>query len=166
MDKCADILVRHGGHAAAAGFTVKNENLAELVSRLKSIAAEQLGGQDLRATLTADAEVSLTQIRPELIKTLRYLEPTGYGNPGVAFVARNVKVKNSRTVGADAKHLKLTLEDEKGYSHDAIGFRFGDWHQSMPARVDILFTYEVNEYNGRVGYQLNLKDLKRSGSSE
>ena len=166
LDQCADILVRHGGHAAAAGFTVKNENLDELVARLKAIAAEQLAGQDLRATLTADAEVSLTQIRPELIKTLSHLEPTGYGNPGVAFVARNLKVKSSRTVGADAKHLKLSLEDEKGYAHDAIGFRLGDWHKSMPARVDILFSYEVNEYNGRVGYQLNLKDIKKSVSSE
>jgi single-stranded-DNA-specific exonuclease len=165
LDQCADILVRHGGHAAAAGFTVKNENLPELVARLKAIAAEQLAGQDLRATLTADAEVSLTQIRPELIKTLSHLEPTGYGNPGVAFVARNVKVKSSRTVGADAKHLKLALEDEKGYAHDAIGFRFGEWHKSMPARVDILFSYEVNEYNGRVGYQLNLKDLRAAGTT-
>ena len=163
LDKCSDLLVRHGGHAAAAGFTVKNKNLAEFVSRLKAIATEQLAGQDLRATLTADADVSLTQIRPELIKTLSYLEPTGYGNPGAAFVARNVKVKSSRTVGADAKHLKLSLEDENGYAHDAIGFRLGDWHKSMPARVDILFTYEVNEYNGRVGYQLNLKDLKATG---
>jgi single-stranded-DNA-specific exonuclease len=164
LDKCADILVRHGGHAAAAGFTVKNENLDELVARLKTIAAGQLAGQDLRATLTADAEVSLTQIRPELIKTLSHLEPTGYGNPGVAFVARNLKVKSSRTVGADAKHLKLALEDEKGYAHDAIGFKLGDWFKSMPARVDILFSYEVNEYNGRVGYQLNLKDMKAAGS--
>jgi single-stranded-DNA-specific exonuclease len=93
---------------------------------------------------------------------LKYLEPTGYGNREASFVARNVKVKNSRTVGADGRHLKLSLEDEKGYTHDAIGFRLGDWQKSMPARVDILFTYEVNEYNGRVGYQLNLKDLKKS----
>ena len=91
---------------------------------------------------------------------MKYLEPTGYGNPNAAFVARNVKVKNARTIGADAKHLKLLLEDDSGYAHDAIGFRLGDWHKNMPARVDILFTYELNEFNGRVGYQLNLKDLK------
>jgi single-stranded-DNA-specific exonuclease len=163
LDQCADLLVRHGGHAAAAGFTVRNENLAELVSRLKSVAEEKLSGTELKPTLTADAEVSLSEIRPELYeKCLRYLEPTGYGNREPSFVARNVKVKNSRTVGAEGKHLKLTLEDEKGLSHDAIGFRLGDWHKAMPARVDILFTYELNEFNGRVNYQLNLKDLKKS----
>jgi single-stranded-DNA-specific exonuclease len=167
LDLCADLLVRHGGHAAAAGFTVRNENLSALVLRLKAIAADKLSNADLKPTVTADAEVSLVDIRPELFeKCLKYLEPTGYGNPHAAFVARNVKVKNSRTIGADAKHLKLSLEDEGGYTHDAIGFRLGEWQKKMPPRVDILFTYEVNEYNGRIGYQLNLKDLKAAGSRE
>ncbi len=162
LDQCTDLLVRHGGHAAAAGFTVRNEKLAELVSRLKEIAKEKLAEQDLRPTLMADAEVSLTMMRPDLIKILSYLEPTGYGNRDAAFVTRNVRVKSARTVGAEGKHLKLTLEDESKYSHDAIGFRLGEWQKNMPPRVDILFTYEVNEFNGRVGYQLNLKDLKPS----
>lgn len=161
LDQCADLLVRHGGHAAAAGFTVRNENLPELISRLKNAAKEELSGLELSPTLTADAEVDLSEMRPEVYeKGLKYLEPTGYGNREAAFVARNVRVKSSRTVGADSKHLKLTLQDEKGVVHDSIGFKLGDWHKSMPPRVDILFAYEPNEYNGRITYQLNLKDLK------
>jgi single-stranded-DNA-specific exonuclease len=58
LDLCADLLVRHGGHAAAAGFTVKNENIPELVARLKSIAKEKLSGKNLSPTLLADAEIS------------------------------------------------------------------------------------------------------------
>ncbi|MCC7118132.1 MAG: single-stranded-DNA-specific exonuclease RecJ [Anaerolineales bacterium] len=162
LDQCADLLVRHGGHAAAAGFTVANENLNAFVERLKNIAKEKLSGQDLTPTLMADAEVSLTDMRPELIKILSYLEPTGYGNRDAVFIARNVKVKNSRTVGADGKHLKMSVEDESRYLHDCIGFKLGEWAKQMPARVDLLFTYETNEFNGRVSYQLNLKDLKIS----
>lgn len=165
LDQCADLLVRHGGHAAAAGFTVRNENLPELVARLKNIAEEKLSGMELKPTLTADAEVDLSEMRPEVYeKGLKYLEPTGYGNREAAFVARNVKVKGSRIVGADGKHLKLSVEDEKGIIHDSIGFRLGDWHKSMPKRVDLLFAYEPNEYNGRITYQLNLKDLKPSNN--
>jgi single-stranded-DNA-specific exonuclease len=161
LDQCADLLVRHGGHAAAAGFTVKNENIDALISRLKAIAEEKFSGTELKPTVTADAEVSLSEMRPEVYeKGLKYLEPTGYGNREASFVARNVKVKNSRIVGSDGKHLKMSLEDEKGVVHDAIGFRLGEWHKSMPGRVDLLFTYEPNEYNGRVNYQLNLKDIK------
>ncbi|HEY2980853.1 MAG TPA: single-stranded-DNA-specific exonuclease RecJ [Anaerolineales bacterium] len=166
LDQCADLLVRHGGHAAAAGFTVKNANLEELIARLKAIAAERLGGLDLRPTLTADAEVSLTQIRPELIKSLGYLDPTGYGNPDSAFVSRGVKVKGARTVGADGRHLKLSLEDDEGFTHDAIGFRLGPALPGLTKRVDLLYTYEVNEFNGRIGYQLNLKDIRPAGTSE
>jgi single-stranded-DNA-specific exonuclease len=163
LDQCADLLVRHGGHAAAAGFTVKNENLPALVTRLKAIAEEKLSETELKPTVTADAEVSLSEMRPDVYeKGLKYLEPTGYGNREASFVARNVKVKSSRVVGADGKHLKMSLEDEKGMVHDAIGFRLGDWHKAMPARVDVLFTFEPNEYNGRITYQLNLKDLKAS----
>jgi len=166
LDQCADLLVRHGGHAAAAGFTVENNKRDELVSRLKAIAREQLSQQDLRPTLTADAEVPLTEVRPELLNNLKYLEPTGYGNPDAVFVSRNVKVKSARTVGADGKHLKMSLEDEGGMTHDAIGFRLGHLQPELPERVDLMFTYEINEFNGRINYQLNLKDVKTAGAPD
>ena len=163
LDLCKDLLVRHGGHAAAAGFTVKNENLPELVSRLKSIAKEKLEGKDLRQSLTADMEVSLPELNFDVLKHLAYLEPTGYGNPDAVFVAREVKVKSSRTVGSEGRHLKLTLEDERGAMFDSIGFRLGHLQSKLPARVDVLFTLEANEWNGRTSLQLNLKDIKPAG---
>jgi len=166
LDQCADILVRHGGHAAAAGFTVENDKLDELILRLKDIAKRELSGKDLRPTLTADAEVPLKEVRPKLLEALKYLEPTGYGNPDAVFVARAAKVKYSRTVGAEGRHLKMSLEDEAGMTHDAIGFRLGELQPELPERVDIMFTYEINEYNGRVNYQLNLKDVKPAGAPD
>ncbi|HLF74000.1 MAG TPA: single-stranded-DNA-specific exonuclease RecJ [Anaerolineales bacterium] len=166
LDRCKDLLVRHGGHAAAAGFTVKNENLPELTARLKAIAKEQLGGKDLRQTLSADMEVPLSSLTFEVLKHLQYLEPTGYGNPDAVFVSRNVKVKFARTVGLDGKHLKLTLEDERGATVDSIGFRMGYFKPELPPRLDILYRFESNEYNGRISLQLNLKDIKPAGAPD
>ena len=163
LDLCKDLLVRHGGHAAAAGFTVKNQNLPELVSRLKEIAREQLGSRDLRQTLTADMEVPLSELNFDVLKHLLFLEPTGYGNPEAVFVSRNIKVKAARTVGAEGKHLKLTVEDERGASLDAIGFRLGHLKENLPPYIDVLYRFEVNEFNGRRTLQLNLKDLKAAG---
>ncbi|MEP6895843.1 MAG: single-stranded-DNA-specific exonuclease RecJ [Chloroflexota bacterium] len=163
LDLCKDLLIRHGGHAAAAGFTVKNENLPELVARLKSIAKEKLEGKDLRQTLAADMEVPLSDLNFEVLKHLEYLEPTGYGNHEAVFVSRNVKVKSARTVGADAKHLKLTFEDDRSGIFDSIGFRLGHLRDTLPARVDVLYNLEVNEWNGKRTLQLNLKDVKASG---
>ena len=162
LDRCKDLLIRHGGHAAAAGFTVRNENLEALKARLKALATEQLRGQDLRQTLTADAEVPLSSLTSELLKHLEYLQPTGYGNPGAVFVSRDVRVTNSRVVGAEGKHLKLAVTDGR-VTFDAIGFRLGHLQPDLPLRVDVLYTFESNEYNGRTSLQLNLKDVKPAG---
>jgi len=164
LDQCAELLVRHGGHAAAAGFTVRNENLPELISRLKNIAEAQLGGRELRPTLAADMEIQLIELTFELLKHLAYFEPNGYGNPDALFVSRNLKIKASRTVGAEGKHLKITFENERGLSMDAIGFRLGPLQRTLPSRVDVLYSFEANEYNGRTSLQLNLKDLKPTGA--
>ena len=163
LDLCKDLLIRHGGHAAAAGFTVKNENLPEFVTRIKNIAREQLEGKDLRHTLTADMEVPIEEMNFEVLNHLTYLEPAGYGNPDAIFVVRNVKVKSSRTVGAEGRHLKLSLEGSNGMVFDCIGFRIGHLIETLPTHVDAMFTLEANEWNGRTNLQLNLKDIKAAG---
>jgi single-stranded-DNA-specific exonuclease len=166
LDQCKDLLVRHGGHAAAAGFTVKNQNLPELVTRLKAIAKEKLDGKDLRQTLSADMELPLADMNFGVLKHLAYLEPTGYGNPDAVFVSRNVKVRAFRAVGSEGRHLKLTLEDGPALTYDAIGFRMGGMAKSLPPRVDVIYTLEANEYNGRTSLQLNLKDVKGAGVAD
>jgi single-stranded-DNA-specific exonuclease len=162
LDQCKDLLIRHGGHAAAAGFLIRNENLEALKVRLKTLAKEKLRGQDLRQTLTADTEVPLSDLKPELLKHLEFLQPTGYGNPEAVFVSRDVRVTNSRTVGAESKHLKLVVTDGR-VTFDAIGFRLGHLQPDLPLRVDVLYTFESNEFNGRITLQLNLKDVKPAG---
>jgi single-stranded-DNA-specific exonuclease len=162
LDQCADLLVRHGGHAAAAGFTVPNHQLDALKERLREIAARELEGKDLRHSLAADAEAPLADMTADLLKSLDLLEPTGYGNPGAVFVSRNVRVVNHRAVGTDSKHLKLTVSDGK-VTFDAIAFRLGEWAGKLPERIDLMYTLETNEFNGRTTLQLNVKDLKPSG---
>ena len=165
LDLCEDLLIRHGGHAAAAGFSVRNENLELLKKRLQLIALEQLGGMELCQTLNADAEVALSDLRMELLKHLEYLQPTGYGNPEAVFVTRNLRVANSRSVGLEGKHLKLAVTDGH-VTLDAIGFRLGHLQPNLPLKVDLIYTFESNEYNGRTSLQLNLKDVKATGTRD
>jgi single-stranded-DNA-specific exonuclease len=159
------LLIRHGGHAAAAGFTVSNENREELKKRLKSLAKEKLGSKDLRQTLNADAVVPLSDLRSDLLSYLNYLQPTGYGNPEAIFVTRNVRVTHSRTVGTESKHLKLSVTDGH-VTFDSIGFRLGHLQPELPLNVDLMYTFESNEYNGRTTLQLNLKDVKLAGTPD
>jgi single-stranded-DNA-specific exonuclease len=162
LDRCADLLVRHGGHAAAAGFTVRNENLPELKGRLQDLARAQLGGLHLRPMLHADLELPLVELRPELLQYIEALQPTGYGNRQAAFISRDLKVSSYRQIGKDGKHLRLVVSDGR-ITYDAVAFNQGYWIDAMPAMIDILYNYEVNEYNGRTNLQLNVRDLKPAG---
>jgi single-stranded-DNA-specific exonuclease len=162
LDQCADLLVQHGGHAAAAGFTVRNEDLPELKERLKQIAFDKLAEIDLRPTLYADAEIDLSDLKPEILDYLEALQPTGYGNRQALFVSRNLKVNHSRTVGRENSHLKMVVTD--GWiTFDAIAFRQGYWYSQMPPRIDLIYAFEANEFLGRTTLQLRVLDLKPSG---
>ena len=165
LDQCADLLEYYGGHAAAAGFTIRNEHLPELKDRLQILANEHLSDVDLRPTLSADVEIPLSDLKPEILDYLEWLEPTGYGNRQPLFTSRDLLVNKSRTVGKDGSHLKMTVSDGH-ITFDAIAFRQGHWQAQMPTRVDLMYNFEVNEFRGQKTLQLNVKDLKPTGADD
>jgi single-stranded-DNA-specific exonuclease len=161
LDQCADLLVRHGGHAQAAGFSVRNENIFALRDRLYELALAALEGQDLRPTMDIDAEVPMESLTMQLAQELALLEPFGHMNPSPVLMTRRMMVLDSRRVGREGAHLKLTL-GEPGFRVDAIAFRMGTLAYDLPRRVDVAFHLEVNEWNGRQRAQLNVKDIRPS----
>jgi single-stranded-DNA-specific exonuclease len=165
LDRCADLMEHHGGHAAAAGFTIRNERLPELIYRLRLIAEEELSDKDLRPILNADMDISLSDLKPEILHELAQLQPTGHMNPSALFASRNLKVIKKRAIGKEKNHLKLTVSDGSIY-YDAIAFRFGHWIDKLPEKIDMIYTFETNEFNGRVSLQLNVRDLKPSGTPD
>jgi len=161
LDQCADLLVRHGGHAQAAGFTVKNENIPLLHERLTAIAGSALHGQDLRPAIEIDAEIAFDALTMELAKTLQMLEPTGAKNEAPLFMTRHLRVIDFRRVGNEGKHLRLRLTN--GLTQiDAIGFKLGEWAERNLMFVDVVYHLEINEWNGYSKLQLNVQDLRPS----
>jgi single-stranded-DNA-specific exonuclease len=162
LDQVADLLVRHGGHAAAAGFTTLTPNAAEVEARLKAIASDALTGQELRPTQKVDVDnVPLNSLTGELLELLRQFEPCGHGNPTPVLASRGVKVENTRIVGADGKHAKLTLTD--GWlTFDAIAFGQAQGLGNLGNRVDVAYNLEWNEYRGEKRLQLNVRSLQAS----
>jgi single-stranded-DNA-specific exonuclease len=159
LDKCADLLVRHGGHAQAAGFTVKNENIPALKEQLLDMARSALLGQDLKPRLEIDAEVSAENLTIDLADELRLLEPTGHLLSLPMFVTRGVRVTETRTVGKDNHHLKLRLARIGLPPLDAIGFHMVDYLPKEGDCVDLAYQLEVNEWNGQRSVQLRLEDI-------
>ncbi len=163
LDECADLLQRYGGHSGAAGFTVLNENLVELVNKLSAIASERLSGIDLRPTLEVDAVVQLSQLDWPLLDFIERMEPCGMGNPSPVLATQGAEVISKRTVGSKGRHLKLTLRRE-GVTKDAIAFRLGHLNDVLPQYVDLAFHIERNDYWRVPSLELIVIDIRAAGS--
>ncbi len=169
LDECSDLLVKHGGHAAAAGLTVRNEDVDTLIARLTAIANKKLAGMELLPQFKIDQEIPFNLLNKRnvtrIFEILNMLEPTGSENPRPLFVSRNVSYKNPRRVGRKDSHLKLLLHAGKE-TIDAIAFRQGYWLDYLPEQIDIAYQFDMNEYNGYYSPQLIIKDIKVAKSSE
>ena len=166
LDLCADLLIRYGGHAAAAGFTANKTDLPVLVDRLRHIAREKLAGQDLSPSVHVDVEVALSAMDWDTLQQLETWEPFGMGNPYPLFMSRHLTARNPRSVGAEGQHLKLSLYD--GHTtRDAIGFGMGSLLSGIATltSVDAVFSLERNEWNGDERLQLRLEDIGPSRSA-
>jgi single-stranded-DNA-specific exonuclease len=159
LDRCADLLDHYGGHAAAAGFTVRNDRLPELVARLETIAAEILADRDLRPVIEADMEVTVPELTMDVLNQIELLQPTGNGNPEPKFISRRLFVADSRPVGRDQSHLKLRLS-QGGRTIDAIAFRQGNRHEELTGAVDVVYRFEKNEFRGSISPQMNVLDIR------
>lgn len=133
-----ELLLRHGGHRAAAGFTVRNELLGELEERLQAYAAEHLDEEALRPTIEVDAEAHLDDLNPTELKGLLAFEPCGQGNERPVLLARGVRVVEQRCVGSDGAHLRLKLKGRGAAAWPAIAFRQANG--GLAEVVDVVYT--------------------------
>jgi single-stranded-DNA-specific exonuclease len=162
LDQAEPLLERHGGHAQAAGFTIRNENLAAFQEQMVAIAQADLEGKDLIPSIPIDAELNISDVDWALQGLLEELEPTGNANPKPVFLSRDVHVYSHRAVGQDGAHLQLYVGDGQ-VKLPCIAFRQGSWAGYLPDRVDLAYSINVNEWNGRRELQLVVQDIRQSG---
>jgi single-stranded-DNA-specific exonuclease len=163
LDQCADLLIRHGGHAQAAGFAIHNENLPVFQEKITDIVSRGLRDKDLRPTLQIDAEVPLAQLDIPLHEALCSLEPCGHDHAAPVLCTKRLKVVDCKTVGKDNSHLKLRFSDGSR-DQDAIAFRMGELMREMPQYVDVAYQTEVDEWNGSQRLQMKVLDLRDATS--
>ena len=156
---CDDLLVRHGGHAMAAGLTVRSENLDALRTRLNELARNLLKTEQLQPLLKLDAEVTLDDLTLDAVTALEQLKPTGPGNPPVQVVVRGLRnQKPPRRVGPQQQHLKLWITDGRG-TVEAVWWNGAE--RPMPEEpFDLACLPQINEYNGRRTVQLKILDWR------
>jgi single-stranded-DNA-specific exonuclease len=159
LRQCGELLLRHGGHAMAAGVSINPANVEAFRARLNELVRSALTAEQLQAPLALDAEVSLGELSLDCLAALERLKPTGQGNPAVQCFACNLTLQRPpRRMGSDNQHLKLWITDG-AVTHEAVWWGAGD--EPLPAgRFDLAFSPQINAYNGRRLVQLKVLDWR------
>ncbi len=160
MRACSDHLIAGGGHAGAAGLTVREDSFDAF--RRAFVARAEAGMPD--GGFVVDVEIaalaSLGEVDARLVDDLATLEPFGEGNPEPVFASRGVVVDEVRVLKGE--HLKCTLRDSDGerQRRSAIGFGMADRTPAVGDRVDVAYTVGWNVWQGRRDLQLILKEIR------
>ncbi len=163
LRSAADDLDKFGGHPQACGFSVTGDEKFERASKkMYAFAENALKDRELVPTVKIDAVIDLSDVTWVLLDQLQCFAPFGEKNPKPLFSCTKVSVSNIGTVGADAKHLRLTVTSASGKMVKMIGFGFGEWAQKVRLgdKIDVVFELGVNEWNGNRELQLRIVDMK------
>ena len=156
LDECKDILLAHGGHSAAAGFTIKEENIPKLKEMLNTIAIRELKNCDLNKSINPDAHIVFKDINNDFYRQLVLIGPFGMMNKAPIFWTRKCRVVNLTHLKGN--HIKMRIDDGTGII-DAI-----KWNFSSPLKtddlIDIAFYIEINKWKKSNKLQLNIIDIK------
>jgi single-stranded-DNA-specific exonuclease len=157
---CAEHLERWGGHAAAAGLSIKPENVPAFTDAFAAIGDASLEEADLRPPRLVDAFVHGSDLTLELCNELAQLAPFGLGNPNVTLLLPGCELAELTAVG-EGKHLKFRVRADGRDSGSAIAFRLGRRLDSLrrPGHYDVAFKLEANQWNGTVAPQLNVRQV-------
>lgn len=159
---CSDSLIKFGGHELAAGLSVKRGMVEEFRRKINEYAKSVLPDGGAVTVLEADCEISPQDTDMRLAEEIRLLEPYGVGNPLPIFVMRGCRIVECISLSA-GKHTKFTVSKD-GIVFSAVYFShsIADLDMYTGDTVDLMFSADINEYNGRRSLQLVLKDVRLS----
>lgn len=164
LGACAEYLDKFGGHPQACGFSTSGEDrLEKFIAGLHKLADEQLATEDLMPIVRVEAETDLSTIDWDFYHQIQKLAPFGTANSEPVFMSSGLSVFGYDLVGADGKHLRLTVRTKSGKIIKMIGFGFGDWREKIKRDdlIDVIFQISINEWNGNKQLQYKIVDLKK-----
>jgi single-stranded-DNA-specific exonuclease len=160
LRQCAGHLERWGGHAAAAGLSIKPESVEPFAEAFAAVADSELGERDLRPLTKVDAFAHGSELTLDLCTELGQLAPFGLGNPSITLLLTGCELAELAAVG-EGKHLRFRVRADGRDSGSAIAFRFGRRIDSLRrvGHYDVAFRLEANQWNGTVAPQLNVREV-------
>ncbi|MCB2359409.1 single-stranded-DNA-specific exonuclease RecJ [Clostridium estertheticum] len=176
--KCKELLEKFGGHPMAAGLSIKEENIENLRQKLNLICT--LTDEDIKPKIRIDQRMPLGKINYEMINELEQLEPFGKGNSSPLLAEKNIPILKIDILGKSANTIKIKcVIPGLNKTIDGIFFnrvdefiemledRYGEEHMNYLTnprglKLDLIYSPQINEYNGRKSIQLKILEFKLS----
>ena len=160
LSECGELFLHYGGHPAAAGFVARTDDLDAIRQSLQASARERLRDATLEPRLRIDAEADFADMPGKTMDFIRRLAPYGQENPPPAFMARGVQATSRQRMGTQGQHMRLQLR-QNGTAWEAVAFN-QSWPEGVAerGRIDVVYTPELNTFNGRTRLQMRLLDLR------
>ena len=156
---CEDLFIGFGGHAAAAGVSMRAENIPAFRERFSAAVEKQIALADLVPRIKVDTEASLSDLTPKFFRIVKQMEPFGPGNMRPVLLAKGLVHRNPPKL-AGQKHLKLSVRQGQ-LVMDGIAFGFGSRLAEIAKAPSFsaAFTLDENEWNGSVSLQMKIKGV-------
>lgn len=163
---CRKHLLGYGGHFAAAGMTLLEENVTTFAEAFETEVAQSISPGALIPRIEINAEINLSDITDTFYKVLLQMEPFGPDNMRPVFLCRNVRDTGYSKIVKD-DHIRFVLT-QNNVSITGIGFNMADKFNYLANKspIDIVFTIDENVWNGVTNLQLGVIDLEQHNSSE
>lgn len=157
---CKEHLLSFGGHAQAAGLSLRSKDIAAFGAALDAYAKNILTEDDFVKTLDIELEIAPHKITKQLMKEIKLLEPYGMANPRPLFSAHGVCGKYAQQIGKERQHLKFELLG-KDESIEALAWGKGESATLVTqGKIDIAYFPEYNTWRNKCSLQLILEDLR------
>ena len=158
---CASHLVQFGGHAYAAGLTIKEQNVDLFRNEIKKVGRQFLSEENLVPEIYLDKELNISEINGELYKQITLIEPFGSENPPPIFLIQSVRVSMLKKIGREQNHVRFKANQHDA-KIDAIGFNLAEAFASIDLelnKVDLVCEFQINDWNGGNKLELKILDL-------
>ncbi|MFA5644215.1 MAG: single-stranded-DNA-specific exonuclease RecJ [Patescibacteria group bacterium] len=160
-------LYKYGGHPMAGGFSILSEEEFSLFAKsIEKMAKDKLAQTSLLPKIKVDCEINFSNIDDELVELVEKMSPFGQSNPIPKFATFNVKIIDVSKMGFDSQHIKIKFlnhddKDMKSFWGISFGGSERYRHLNIGDNVDVVYTLEFNEFNGRKDIQLKIIDIKK-----
>ena len=173
LQQCSDLLLKFGGHAMAAGFSLQADRFDDFVKAINDNCT--LTQEDFVPTIHIDVPMPMSYVTETLIEQLDGLAPFGKGNEKPIFAQKDLNVLSAKIMGKDRNVVKLTLEDKDGVISEGIYFRAQEFEENIVSWfgqeeydkmlhgwlnnviLNIIYYPAINEFNGKRTLQMQVK---------